>query len=75
MQDNAWISTCSLFTDHFVVMSCMRQWGETEVCGTIGSVSFASDELGDRNSPRIPVVFPLASVSFTVRSGVRSDHC
>jgi len=63
---------CDWFTDQFVVMSCTRRQGETQVCRAAGSMSFA-DEVGDRNSPRIPVAFPSVSASFTVRSGIRPD--
>ena len=63
---------CDLFTDQFAVMPCTRRQGETQVCSVTSSMSFA-DEVSDRNSPHIPVAFPLVSASFTVRSGMRSD--
>lgn len=53
-------------------MSCTRRQGETQACRATGSVSFA-DEVGDRNSPHIPVAFPSVSASFTGRSGIRPD--
>ena len=62
---------CGLSADRFMVMSRVRQQGETRLYGVIGCMSFASDHVDDRNSPCIHVIFPSVSGSFTVRLGIR----
>lgn len=56
-----------------ILWSC-RILEDTWVFGETGSMAFASDEVDDRNSLCIHVVFPSVSASLTVRSDFRTDN-
>lgn len=69
----------SIMPEIFCVAYSIILWSchvldDTWVFGDTGSMSFASDEVDDRNSLCIPVVSSSVSASLTVRSNFRTDN-